>query len=266
MIKTSIFVVALVILTYCDANVLPDDGFRNVGDVPRGRIINIGNLPVYEAPDNVNSRRMLIGIHDIFGFSNNTHTRQVADAMALQFGGFRVVLPDFFRGEGWDRNWPVDPNNSPPELLQFLERVANWNNNVRPDILSVLNFYRSQGVQEFGIYGQCWGGRIAVLAAIELFNDFSASAFVHPLYVQNAQAPAVRVPMYIIPSRDEPDFLPFYQVIRANFGDNSGHRRFDNMAHGFTSTIGNFNDPLNRSNVNEVINTFGQFFERILQA
>lgn len=75
--------------------------------VPRGHIINIGNLPIYVAPDNANSNRMLIIIHDIFGFGSS-NLRQVADVMALQSNGFRVVLPDFFRGEGWDRNWPVE--------------------------------------------------------------------------------------------------------------------------------------------------------------
>lgn len=75
--------------------------------VPRGRVINIGNLPVYEAPDNVNRRRMIIGVYDIFGFSH-PNMQQVTDLMALQAGGFKVVLPDFFRGEHWPPNTPIE--------------------------------------------------------------------------------------------------------------------------------------------------------------
>ncbi len=69
--------------------------------IPRGRVINIGNLPVYEAADNVNMRRMLIAVYDIFAFTNS-NMKQIADLMALQAGGFRVALPDFFRGDSWD--------------------------------------------------------------------------------------------------------------------------------------------------------------------
>lgn len=66
--------------------------------VPRGRVFNIGDLPIYEAPDNVNRRRMLIAVYDIFGFSH-PNIKQITDLMALQGGGFRTILPDFFRGQ-----------------------------------------------------------------------------------------------------------------------------------------------------------------------
>lgn len=74
--------------------------------IPRGRVINIGNLPVYEAPDNVNRRRLLIGVYDIFGLSQ-PNMQQITDLMALQAGGFKAVLPDFFRGQSWDPNTPI---------------------------------------------------------------------------------------------------------------------------------------------------------------
>lgn len=49
---------------------------------------------------------MLIAVHDLFGFSNN-NMKQVTDHMAVQAGGFRVALPDFYRGDHWDVNVPV---------------------------------------------------------------------------------------------------------------------------------------------------------------
>lgn len=64
-------------------------------------MINIGNLPVYETIDNIDKKRLLIAVYDIFGFGN-TNMHQVTDQMAVQNGGFRVVLPDFFRGDHWD--------------------------------------------------------------------------------------------------------------------------------------------------------------------
>lgn len=41
---------------------------------------------------------MLIGVYDIYGFAYE-NIKQVVDEMAIQNGGFRAILPDFFRGE-----------------------------------------------------------------------------------------------------------------------------------------------------------------------
>lgn len=70
---------------------------------PLGNTTYIGDLPVYEyeAPNNVNKKRMLIGVYDIYGFSNQ-NLKQVADQLAVQSGGFLIVVPDFFRGDYWD--------------------------------------------------------------------------------------------------------------------------------------------------------------------
>lgn len=75
--------------------------------VPRGRVINMGDLPIYEAPDNVDKRRMLIAVYDIFGFSH-PNMKQISDLMALEAGGFRVILPDFFRGQHAELNAPIE--------------------------------------------------------------------------------------------------------------------------------------------------------------
>lgn len=41
---------------------------------------------------------MLVGVYDIYGFAYE-NLKQVMDQMAEQGGGFRVILPDFYRGE-----------------------------------------------------------------------------------------------------------------------------------------------------------------------
>lgn len=61
--------------------------------IPPGTTINIGDLPVYETVPN-NSKKLLICVYDIFGVHPNI--RQVSETLAL--AGFRVVVPDFFRG------------------------------------------------------------------------------------------------------------------------------------------------------------------------
>jgi len=264
--KVSLVVASLVVLTHSnvvyDPKLLTEGCLKRAVDsdyIPRGHIINVGNLPVYEAADNLDKRRLLIAIYDIFGLSH-PNMKQVTDLMALQNDGFRAVMPDFFRGENWDLNTPINPI----ELAAFLERVANWERIIKPDLINIVLHYQSLGVEEFAIFGMCWGGQIAALSAMELGSYLQASAIVHPSFVSNDQAQLVTIPMYLMPSRDEPDMIPFYQVLRQNFGDNSGHRRFDDMFHGFAAARGNFSDPLNQMHVNEVINTLGVFFERNL--
>lgn len=174
-------------------------------------------------------------------------------------------------------------NFSPIELAAWLQRVGDWDSIIRPDLINIVHYYQSLGVEEFAIFGMCWGGSVATLSSIELYSYFNASALVHPSLVTNDQAYDVRTPMYLMPSQDEPDMvslslvnwsiiykkltsgqLPFYQVLRINFGDNAGHRRFDDMFHGFAAARGNFSDPINQMHVNEVITTLGVFFERNL--
>lgn len=60
---------------------------------PPGTTIQIGDLSVYETIAN-NSKKLLICVYDIFGVHPNL--RQVSETIAL--AGFRVVVPDFFRG------------------------------------------------------------------------------------------------------------------------------------------------------------------------
>lgn len=100
-------------------------------------------------------------------------------------------------------------NFSPIELAAWLQRVGDWNSIIRPDLINIVRYYQSQGVEEFGIFGMCWGGQIGALSAIELSDYFKASAIVHPSFVTNDQAPTVRIPMYLMPSRDEPDMVTF---------------------------------------------------------
>jgi len=171
-----------------------------------------------------------------------------------------VVLPDFFRGQHAELNAPIDL----VELAAWLQRFADWDTVVKPDLMNIVRYYQSQGVQEFAMFGMCWGGRIGTNVAIELSDYFKAIGIVHPSGVNNSEASSVRIPMYLLLSSAQPDMLPFYQVLRNNFGDNSGHRRFDDMHHGFSGARGNFSNPINVSHTNEVIRTLGAFFERNL--
>ncbi|XP_037045735.1 carboxymethylenebutenolidase homolog [Bradysia coprophila] len=226
---------------------------------PLGQVVRIGDLPVYEyeVPNNQNRSRMLVGVYDIYGFAYE-NLKQVMDQMAEQSGGFRVVMPDFYRGES------ANPDHTQAERQEWLARVGNWDTIVKPDLINVVDHYKNDGVREFAIFGFCWGGSVAMQVSIELADRFKASGLVHPSGVSNETAVNVQIPMYLMPAQNDADMSQYYEVLQTKFGDNCGHRRFTDMNHGFAGARGNFSDPLNRQRVDEVITTLGAFFDRNL--
>lgn len=171
---------------------------------------------------------------------------------------------------------------SASEREEWMARVGDWDGIIKPDLINIVNYYRMRGVEEFAIFGMCFGGGVATLAAVELSDLFKVSAIVHPSSVTIEQAAEVKIPMYLMPASNDADLvcssqtnfeardlkcllqLPFYEVLQTKFGDNSGHRRFDDVSHGFSGSRGNFSDTLIRERVNEVVTTLGSFFDRNL--
>lgn len=97
----------------------------------------------------------------------------------------------------------------------WLQRYADWETVVKPDLLNVVRYYQNQGVQEFAIFGICWGGRIGISAAIELSDYFKAIGVVHPSNVNISEATSVRLPMYLLPSSAQPDMVIRFSYLRA---------------------------------------------------
>jgi len=71
---------------------------------PLGSNITVDDLTVYETV-NKEPKILLIAAYDIFGFSHPS-IKQFCDKLASS-GKFRVAMPDFFRGAGFDAvNFP----------------------------------------------------------------------------------------------------------------------------------------------------------------
>ncbi|ODM97711.1 putative AIM2 family protein C30D10.14 [Orchesella cincta] len=228
---------------------------------PRGVEYEIGNLTVYESQNRA-AKRLLILVYDIFGMTTNI--KQVGDSIA-ELHDFRVVLPDFFRGNQF---WSLEnfTLQNPVDIQNWLQQNAGWDDVVKFDLINVMNEFKTRdNITEVGIFGMCWGGKISTLAATEL-PEIKVAGLVHPSSVVTAEANGVKAPMYLLPSANEPDMLPFYEILKQNFGDNCGHRRFDDMAHGFAGARANFSDPLNVQRVEEVIGILGAFFNRNLNS
>lgn len=96
---------------------------------------------------------------------------------------------------------------SATERQQWLARVGDWDTVVKPDLINIVDHYQNAGVTEFAIFGFCWGGKVSTLASIELADRFKASGLVHPSGVLNEEAADVKIPMYLMPTQNEPDMV-----------------------------------------------------------
>jgi dienelactone hydrolase len=77
---------------------------------------------------------------DIFGMHANT--LQGADVLATQCG-YRIVVPDFFRGLQWDVE-NIPPREGRPVLDAWIQKVGSWEI-VRPDLLAVVQRLKDDG-------------------------------------------------------------------------------------------------------------------------
>ncbi|CAG7728119.1 unnamed protein product [Allacma fusca] len=171
---------------------------------PVGRTFKIDDLEVYETQDTT-SNKVLICAYDIFGVHPNI--QQVADILAK--AGYRIVVPDFLRGHNF--TYLVRQ-----VIRNFIQTHGNWNKSVKADILKVLKYYQEQqNIQTFGIFGFCWGARIAIDVSREI-PDVKAAAIIHPSMFKTDDANGVKIPMLLVPSKGETDMIPFYEILKKN--------------------------------------------------
>ncbi|ODM99109.1 putative AIM2 family protein C30D10.14 [Orchesella cincta] len=224
---------------------------------PEGEVFSLGDLPIYETKDK-SPKLVLICAYDIFGFHPNT--KQFADKLN-SCGMFRVVMPDFFRGEG------LSMENFPPkdfsEIKKFVATKGSWEIAKR-DMLNVIEHYKKEGVTNFGVFGFCWGGKMSIRASCEI-DDVNASVLIHPSMVDNADAEGAKCPVLFIPTKDEPDMIPLYEIVKKNLGeDKTAHHRLDDVFHGFAGARGDWTDELQNQRVNETISLTHSFFKKHL--
>ncbi|KAG9287119.1 hypothetical protein G9A89_001013 [Geosiphon pyriformis] len=207
-----------------------------------GSYIEIANMTAYDSGSR-NSKKAIICAYEFVGFHPNLE--QICDLLAAQ--GYRVVMPDFFRGN-W---WGIERLRAEgiQAFIDWMNKNIPWEN-VLDDIQNVVAELRNDGAENFGILGLCWGGKLAVLASYE--DAFTASVMIHPVLVNDDDAIGVQCPIAILLSKDEPDFRPFTEYLRKEpFGHQIIHKRFEDMPHGFASSQGDFSKQLIAKRVDE---------------
>ncbi|KAI7882031.1 alpha/beta-hydrolase [Lichtheimia hyalospora FSU 10163] len=224
---------------------------------PKGTMVNFRqDLPVYViGPEN--ATKAIVVYYDIHGFHDNT--KQLCDLLSSE-SGCKVVMPDFlFRGQ------------KPLNLLALPrdEMIAWVMEHGTIDVISepaaqIRDWLKEQGVTKCGIVGLCWGGKVGVqLTGRDSF--YNGAVLLHQALMDLQDAEEAGAPILALPSKDEPDMTEYMDILsKKPFGDKCGHKRFDDMPHGFAGAGADFNNELNIKRVQEAIQLIVDFMKQVL--
>jgi dienelactone hydrolase len=169
----------------------------------KGEYITVEGLKTYSTGPK-DAKRAILVIYDIFGFFSQT--LQGADILATsdKERPYQVFMPDFFEGSPADISWypPGDDKEKGEKLGEFFKTKAAPPKTLEriPKIVQELN---KRGIEQWGIVGYCWGGKIVNLASKE-DSLFKVAAACHPAMVAAEDAPGITIPYAMLPSGDEP--------------------------------------------------------------
>jgi dienelactone hydrolase len=220
---------------------------------PNGENVNLDGMNVYiTGKDNSNT---LIAVYDIFGYHNNT--LQFCDVLSQ--AGFRVVVPDFFYGNPFN----ADNMDDRDKRREWNRNAGSWDK-TRSTIVMVIDYLKQHyNVESFGIFGLCWGGKIAVYSSQDKSLGFKGAALIHPSRTEDDDAKTVKIPLLVMPSKNEPDLTNFVNNLPDGVKERSEHYRFDDMQHGFCGARGDMNDRNMVKRIYEANMHVQNFFKKV---
>ncbi|KAJ3088309.1 hypothetical protein HK102_009051 [Quaeritorhiza haematococci] len=273
---------------------------------PKGKDGKLGGVDTYFTtpgsddplvPSPTITKAILI-IHDVFGYTS-PNTRLVADRLAEE-GGFLVIIPDFFEGNGLA--------NSHPSMLQNFDKmltasstwqkitsgvsasaglpamamlVRNYNDaKVLPVMDSVLQDLRDRFKIEssaVGTLGYCWGGRFVVKLAgsvdgatpkVRCFVATHPSKIEVPKDVEVVATPSLflcadKDPVFPASARQAAENI-LKAKMEANPALPTEFVMYPNLMHGF-AVRGNSGDPTVVEAANDTVKRMLTFFKSHLR-
>jgi dienelactone hydrolase len=202
---------------------------------PKGTFKSYGGFNRVYVTGSASSNNAIVCVFDIFGFF--PQTQQGADIIASTLKT-TVYMPDFF-----EPHPPFPVSKSPPtcdqdkaDLQAFFGGTANPGVTMKK-LTSFGQILKSSGVKKVGVYGFCWGGKVAVCSGGE-GTPFDAISIVHPAMLSVDDAQKLTVPFAIYISNDEPidEFNRIVETISQRpFASMSDSKVYQNMSIRFGS-------------------------------
>jgi dienelactone hydrolase len=177
-------------------------------------------------------------IYDIFG--NAPQTFQGADMLAEGLDAV-VIVPDFFKGAALPADiFPPDTDEKKQIAGKFMAEQADIPKNTEALLQTAAEAKKQwPSVKNWGAFGLCWGGKIAVLASAE-GSPFTVSGTAHPGRLDKEDALKLTIPHIVLASPGEPaDVVNEYAEIFKS-GDQVGEvETYHTMFHGWMGARAN---------------------------
>ena len=238
---------------------------RSHGSEPGGKVIELESfagkpaLPCYEIGE---GDKAVIAVYDIFGFTENKRTRLVCDQIAN--AGYRVILPDFYRGTDVLKEFGTfPPAGGIEEVVSWVNRVAPFDSVVKEVNEVVVKHLQGKGAKAIGMVGFCWGGKIVMLPSTS--DNIKAGVGIHPSFLEPADCEKVTSPQMFLPAGNDPPIDPIWEGLsKKPFFSKCFKKVFTEMVHGW-SLRADMKDLIQGPQADEAIKLAIQHFDANLR-
>ncbi|OIW33236.1 hypothetical protein CONLIGDRAFT_640383 [Coniochaeta ligniaria NRRL 30616] len=237
---------------------------------PKGQYETIAGLKTYVVKPSDTPNRAIIDVYDVFGLA--PQTIQGADRLSALTNSV-VLVPDFFKGDYCDAAWfgPSATAESKAALAGFMERQVRLEATVEKlaEVRKEVG-ERWPGVEgHVGVFGLCFGGKIAVMATGEgnegTGRKFNVSGTAHPGRLEAKDHEVLNVPHICLASPGEPaDVVAKVKEILSKPGKIGYVETYGTMFHGWMGARANLKDEANLKEYERGYNAVADFFNKYL--
>ena len=191
---------------------------------------------------NKQASRAIIDVYDVFGFM--PQTLQGADRLADSLDAL-VLVPDFFKGDTFPMGVQGEEEKK-AAVEKFLTEQAAFPKNIEA-LHHVATAAKEtwSTVQNWGVFGLCWGGKIAALVSGP-DTRFQASGQTHPGKLEAEDAQKMSIPHICLASKDEPaEIVMQYAQILGGASKKGEVETYQTMFHGWMGGRANLEDEQN---------------------
>ncbi|KAF1997049.1 dienelactone hydrolase [Amniculicola lignicola CBS 123094] len=234
---------------------------------PKGTYTTLSSLPVYITGPHSATTAILF-IYDIFGLA--PQTLQAADLLSTLTNSL-ILMPDFFQGEPLDAElFPIDTEEKRNVFATFVREKGDVGRAVEKALevqREAAAGERYKGVESWGAFGLCWGGKItALLAGVE--TPFRAAGTAHPGRLDLKDAEAASIPYICLFSKEDgtPEVMEAYgEALKKNaHGEMNVVEKFGDMHHGWMGARVKLEDEAGKREFERGYRMVGEFFSRHL--
>ncbi|KAK3318923.1 Alpha/Beta hydrolase protein [Apodospora peruviana] len=222
------------------------------GYTPKGSYEQLGGLKTYVTGP-AEATKGLVMIYDAFAYVEQT--LQGADILAASDARkYKVFMPDWFKGD------PISAELFPPDTEEKQHKPEHRPHTVAaalPDYVKALR-KANPHIQELGIVGFCWGGKVVSLVTSAETNPFTIAAVAHPAMVDPSEADKISVPYILLASQEEP--VDTVKEFQDNLRVSNHVEMFSDQVHGWMAARGDLSNPRVREQYIRGYRTILQFF------